>query len=474
MRYINKVQRYASSRILLYFPTSAWNNEVQSWDTSIRYRSMHPPGSYHTSWPQPKTMRYSYEIPQWGTEVCILQDLIILPDLSLKQWGTVMRHLNEVQRYASSRILSYFPTSAWNNEVQSWDTSMRYRGMHPPGSYRTSRPQPETMRYSHEIHQWDTEVCVLQDLIVLPDLSLKQWGTVMRYRGTHPPGSYCTSWPQPETIRYINKVQRYAFSRILSYFPTSAWNNEVQSWDTSMRYRGMHPPGSYRTSRPQPETMRYSHEIPQWDTEVCILQDLIVLPDLSLKQWGTVMRYRGTHPPGSYCTSWPQPDTIRYINKVQRYAFSRILSYFPTSAWNNEVQSWDTSMRYRGMHPPGSYHTSRPQPETMRYSHEVQRYTSSRILLYFQPQLETIRYINKVQRYAFFRILSYFPTSAWNNEVQSWDTSMRYRGMHPPGSYRTSRPQPETMRYSHEIPQWGTDIRVLQDLIILPNLSLKQ
>ena len=154
--------------------------------------------------------------------------------------------------------------------------------MHLPGSYHTSRPQPETMRYSHDIPQWGTEVRILQDLIVLPNLSLKQWGTVMRYRGTHPPGSYRTSRPQPETIRYINKVQRYASSRILSYFLTSAWNNEVQSWDTSMRYRGTHPPGSYRTSRPQPETMRY-------------------------------------------------------INEVQRYASSRILSYFPTSAWNNEV-----------------------------------------------------------------------------------------------------------------------------------------
>ena len=154
---------------------------------------MHPPGSYCTSWPQPETMRYSHEIPQWGTEVRILQDLIVLPDLSLKQWGTVMRYLNEVQRYASSRILSYFPTSAWNNEVQSWGT----------------------------------EVHILQDLIVLPNLSLKQWGTVMRYRGTRPPGSYRTSRPQPETIRYINKVQRYASSRILLYFPTSAWNNEV-------------------------------------------------------------------------------------------------------------------------------------------------------------------------------------------------------------------------------------------------------
>ena len=199
----------------------------------MRYRGTHPPGSCHTSRPQPETMRY----------------------------------INKVQRYASSRILSYFPTSAWNNEV----------------------------------HQWGTEVCVLQDLIVLPDLSLKQWGTSMRYRGMCPPGSYRTSRPQPETMRYINEVQRYVSFRILLYLSTSAWNNEVH----------------------------------QWGTEVCVLQDLIVLINLNLKQWGASMRFRGMCSPGSYRTSWPQPETMRY------------------SSW--------------------------PQPKTTRYINEVHRYVSSSI-----------------------------------------------------------------------------------------------
>ena len=60
------------------------------------------------------------------------------------------------------------------------------------------------------------EVRVLQDLIILINLSLKQWGTVMRYRGRCPPGSYRTYQPQPETMRYINKVQRYVSSSIQS------------------------------------------------------------------------------------------------------------------------------------------------------------------------------------------------------------------------------------------------------------------
>ena len=111
----------------------------------------------------------------------------------------------------------------------------------------------------------------------------------MRYRGMCPPGSYRTYQPQPETMRCINEVQRYVFSRILSYFLTSAWNNEVQSWGT----------------------------------EVGVLQDLIIFPDLSLKQRGTSMRFRGMCPPAysqcDYTMYWPRtpagwPSPLRSVS----------------------------------------------------------------------------------------------------------------------------------------------------------------
>ena len=52
----------------------------------------------------------------------------------------------------------------------------------------------------------------------------------------------------------------------------------------------------------------------------------------------------GTRPPRSCHTCRPQPETMRYTNEVQRYTSSRILSYILTSAWNNEVHQWGTEV----------------------------------------------------------------------------------------------------------------------------------